>query len=105
MSDIDMRFDGLFTLAALALYASLYLAVALVAAVLARLRPTTRQRARTASMRAALLGAGTALAFGLALAWWARAGTYHAGADWLDMLVAPTGVAFAAGCWWLGRPW
>ena len=103
MSDIAMRFDGIVTVAALALGAAIYLLIALAALLvggLARTRPTSAGRVSGA---AGGMCGGTLLLLLVAFSIWTSSGTAHTGTDWFDLLAVPWVIASIAGCWMLTR--
>ena len=97
MSDIAIRFDGLILAGALLVATSIFLLVALGAAIAAMLNRPSRKRllaaARIALLYALLNGAGLAATF-----------TYMAyrsppaGPDWIDWLALPVMLLLTAGC-------
>ena len=94
-----MRFDGIVTVAALALGAAIYLLIALAALLvggLARTRPTL-------SGAAGGMCGGTLLLLLAAFSIWTSSGTAHTGTDWFDLLAVPWVIASIAGCWMLTR--
>ena len=103
MSDIAIRFDGLFLLAALALGAAGYVLIALAAAATAILNPRLAPPSRRIARKAGLMSVATLAGFGLFFAYWAGSGTSHQGFDWLDLMVLPWLAIFGTGCWFLTR--
>jgi hypothetical protein len=101
MSDIDMRFDGIFLLAALALGATIYLLVAMVAATIALFKGFRSGRAWGVARGAGLMAVGSLVLFGVLFAYWIGSGTAHYGTDWLDLMTIPWVMLFAVGCWGL----
>lgn len=103
MSDISIRFDGLFLLAALALGAATYAAVALVASALALTQPASAGRSWRVARLAGAMTVATLALFAVLFAWWAGQGTVRQGINWLDLMVFPWLAVFAAGGWALTR--
>lgn len=103
MSDIGIRFDGLFLLAALAVGTVAYLLIAVVGAALALVRPQAAGRPWAVARAAALMGAAGLVTFAAVFAWWAGSGTGHVGPNWIDWMVLPVALLFGTGCWALGR--
>ena len=103
MSDIDLRFDGIFLVAALTLGSILYLLIAIIAgAVFLGHRQSAGRSKRVAGIAAimALVTGCVALAyFGI----WTASGTAHFGTDWADLMAVPWMAIFFAGCWALSR--
>ena len=101
MSDINIRFDGIVLLGALALGIILYLLIALAALLVALTRNSGR--ASKISRHAALLSVVTFVITAAFFVYWDRRGTAYSGADWVDQVTYPWIAVFLAGCWWLAR--
>ena len=97
LSDIDIRFDGLILLLALAVGAGVYCLTKMTALAVAIARPGARARKVTA-IAAAMCAASCAIA-GPLFVYWDR----HGLAAWADQLTYPWVLVFAVGCWFLAR--
>ena len=103
MSDITMRFDGIFMVAALALGVVIYLLVAIVALIVGAVRRPEPTRAWRVAGAALSLSVATLSALLVTFSAWASSGTSHSGTDWFDLMLVPWVFVFFAGCWGLTR--
>jgi len=98
MSDIAIRFDGLLLAATLALAASIYLAVALAAAVVWLRTGRSRRRARDVARKSGIFCLLYLIALGLVAAHLATSSPPVTGPDLLDWLSLPSLMFFVIGC-------
>jgi hypothetical protein len=97
MSDINIHFDGLILLIALAVGGAVYLLIAVAALTVAL--AGSHARAWRVSACSALMCVSTSCATAAIFIYWDR----HSMAPWADQLVYPWTVAFLGGCWFLAR--
>ena len=103
MSDIALRFDGILLAASLALAASIYLVIAVVAIVTWFVSGRTHFRLRDVARRAALFAVFYVACLLLLAAYMSRASQSVTGPDWLDWLTIPSLGGFMIGCMLLAR--